>query len=100
MSERQVIAIVLVALFFLGRRFLWWYCGTPAAGGPRFRRELGAPGGQGQMSKPDDWVWTIGPGECQRCGVYVPQLVRRPWGTLWLCDECAEDEDDKDLLEP
>ena len=36
--------------------------------------------------------WTIGPGECERCGAYVPQLVRcRDCGGQWLCDECAEE---------
>jgi len=34
----------------------------------------------------------MGPGECERCGAYVPQLARLN-GSCWLCDECAEEED-------
>ena len=38
--------------------------------------------------------WTIGPGECARCRAYVTQLTRdKQSGGLWLCDECAEDEE-------
>lgn len=38
--------------------------------------------------------WTISPGECQRCGDYVPQLVRdQERGGPWLCDECAEEDE-------
>jgi hypothetical protein len=39
-----------------------------------------------------DIEWTIGPGTCERCEVYVPHahaLVRdRDSGGPWLCDEC------------
>jgi hypothetical protein len=34
--------------------------------------------------------WTIGPGECERCAAYVPQLVRHIEGGDWICDECDE----------
>ena len=38
-----------------------------------------------------EWEWTIGPGECEVCGAYVPQLTRPKGTETWLCDECAED---------
>jgi hypothetical protein len=38
--------------------------------------------------------WTIGPGACESCGAYVPQLVRcRECMQPWLCDECAEEHE-------
>jgi len=43
-------------------------------------------------SVPNQWEWTMGPGECERCQAYVPQLARLD-GRRWLCDECAEDEE-------
>jgi hypothetical protein len=37
--------------------------------------------------------WTIGPGECERCDYYAPQLTReKDSGGPWLCDECAVEE--------
>lgn len=51
----------------------------------------------------NEYEWTMGPGECERCGAYVPQLVRRVfeprqgwWDGCgsWLCDECMELEED------
>lgn len=38
--------------------------------------------------------WTIGPGECERCAAYVPQLVRFVEGGHWMCDECAAEEEE------
>lgn len=38
--------------------------------------------------------WTIGPGECARCSAYVAQLVRFNEGGSWLCDECAEEDEE------
>lgn len=40
-----------------------------------------------------NYEWSIGPGECQRCSAYVPQLTRRKGACTWLCDECAEDQE-------
>lgn len=37
--------------------------------------------------------WSLAPGECDRCHAYVRQLVRTDGGP-WLCDECAEKEED------
>jgi formylmethanofuran dehydrogenase subunit E len=38
--------------------------------------------------------WTFGPGECERCGAYVPQLVRQKGNSQWLCDECHAEEEE------
>lgn len=49
----------------------------------------------------DHYEWTMGPGECERCGAYVPQLVRfrgvaeGSERNLWLCDECMEAFEDE-----
>jgi hypothetical protein len=40
------------------------------------------------------WQWMFAAGKCERCGVYVPRLVRRQLcHTPWRCDECTKHHD-------
>lgn len=49
------------------------------------------------MATERKYEWTLAPGECERCGAYVPQLVRHLGTERWLCDECQEAIEEDEL---